>query len=124
MLPINSIRLIIFSEERNYKMTVEITVGQEYITAVLSGELDHHTAAEARKLIDARLERHTPRLCILDFSGVSFMDSSGIGLILGRQRIAELYGGSVKIKNPSRYAEKIIHLAGLDKMLLTEKIKL
>lgn len=105
-------------------MNVEITAGQEHITAILSGELDHHTAAEARKLIDAKLERYTPKLCILDFSGVSFMDSSGIGLILGRQRIAELYGGNVKIKNPSRYAEKIIRIAGLEKMLLPEKIKM
>ncbi len=102
-------------------MTVEIITGEDYITAVLKGELDHCTAAGAREIIDARLEKFTPKLCILDFSGVSFMDSSGIGLILGRQRVASVFGGSVCVKNPSRYAEKIIKLAGLQKMILPEK---
>ena len=104
-------------------MTVEITMGEDFLTASLSGELDHHTAAKARELIDARLERCTPKLCILDFSSVTFMDSSGIGLILGRQRTAELYGGRVVIKSPSRYAEKIIKLAGLGPLILPEKVK-
>lgn len=104
-------------------MTVEIIKGDNYITAILEGELDHHSAAAAREVIDARLEKLTPRLCILDFSGVSFMDSSGIGLILGRKRRAESYGGNVKIKNPSRYAEKIIKLAGLQSMILPDKVK-
>lgn len=114
----------IYAEKGMLKMTVEITVGEEFLTAALSGELDHHTAAKARELIDARLERYTPKLCIMDFSRVSFMDSSGIGLILGRQRAAELYGGKVMIKNPSRYAEKIIKLAGLGAMILPEKVKM
>ena len=105
-------------------MTVEITLGEDFITASLSGELDHHTAAKARELIDARLERYTPKLCIMDFSRVSFMDSSGIGLILGRRRAAGLFGGRVVIKNPSRYAEKIIKLAGLGSMILPEKLKM
>lgn len=104
-------------------MTVEILTGENYITAVLKGELDHCTAAGAREVIDARLEKYTPKLCILDFSGVSFMDSSGIGLILGRQRVAAVFGGSVRVKNPSRYAEKIIKLAGLEKMILPENCK-
>ena len=102
-------------------MTVEIITGEDKITAVLKGELDHCTAAGAREIIDARLEKFTPKLCILDFSGVSFMDSSGIGLILGRQRVASVFGGAVRVKDPSRYAEKIIKLAGLQKMILPEK---
>ncbi len=104
-------------------MTVEITMGEDRITVLLSGELDHHTAAGAREIIDARLEKYTPKLCILDFSGVSYMDSSGIGLILGRKRIAEGYGGRVRIKNPSRNAEKIIKLSGLQSMVIPENCK-
>ena len=104
-------------------MTVEIISGEEHITAVLCGELDHHTAAAARELIDARLERSTPRLCIFDMAGISFMDSSGIGLLLGRQRVMDAYGGKVRVKNPSRYAEKIIRLAGLQRMIIPEKCK-
>lgn len=105
-------------------MTVEIITGENHITAILSGELDHHTAAGAREIIDARLEKYTPSLCILDFAAVNFMDSSGIGLILGRQRVAQVYGGRVKVKNPSRYAEKIIKLAGLQSMIIPENSKM
>ena len=104
-------------------MTVEMISGEEHITAILCGELDHHTSAAARELIDARLERSTPRLCILDMSGITFMDSSGIGLILGRQRVMAAYGGKVMVKNPSRYAEKIIKLAGLQSMIIPEQCK-
>lgn len=102
-------------------MTVELISGDRHLTAVLVGELDHHTAAAARELIDARLERLTPPLLIIDMAGISFMDSSGIGLILGRKRTAESYGGSVRIKNPSRPAEKVIRLAGLQEMIIPEK---
>ena len=104
-------------------MTVEMIGGEEHITAVLCGELDHHTAAAARELIDARLERCTPKLCIIDMAGVTFMDSSGIGLLLGRQRVMEMYGGKVRVKNPSRHAEKIIRLAGMQSMIIPEKCK-
>ena len=104
-------------------MTVEIINGEDHITAVLCGELDHHTAAAARKLIDARLERSTPKLCIIDMSGISFMDSSGIGLLLGRQRVMGAYGGKVRVKNPSRYAEKIIKLAGMQSMIFPENAR-
>lgn len=108
----------------DFIMTVEVIKGENYITVILNGELDHHNAAAAREIIDARLEQLTPKLCILDFSGVSFMDSSGIGLILGRKRRAESFGGDVRVKNPSRYAEKIIRLAGLQNMILPEKVKM
>ena len=101
-------------------MPVEMTTRKDYLTAVLEGEIDQHWAAEIRAKIDSRLEELTPKVLILDFEKVTFMDSSGIGLILGRKRAAESYGCSVFIKNPSRYAEKIIRLAGLSAMILPD----
>lgn len=99
-------------------MTVEIINGDDCITVVLKGELDHHAAAGAREIIDIRLERQNPRLCVFDMKGISFMDSSGIGLILGRKRIAEGYGGRVVLKNLSRSAEKMIKMAGLKNLII------
>ena len=104
-------------------MSVEITTGNDYLTAVLEGEIDQHWAAEIRTRIDAMLEELLPLILILDFENVTFMDSSGIGLILGRKRVAESLGCRVLIKNPSRYAEKIIRLAGLSSMIIPEKKK-
>ena len=60
--------------------------------AALSGELDHHSAAAVRQALDAAMEDGVREL-VLDLSGVSFMDSSGIGVILGRYRILRARGG-------------------------------
>jgi len=100
---------------------LEIINSGDRLTVMLSGEIDHHTLMSLRGTIDAQIEQHTPRLLALDFGGVSFMDSSGIGLILGRKRIAECYGGKVIIKNASGYVEKLIRLAGLAPMLAIVK---
>jgi stage II sporulation protein AA (anti-sigma F factor antagonist) len=96
---------------------LEIINSGDRLTVLLSGEIDHHNLMSLRSTIDTQIEQHTPRLLALDFASVSFMDSSGIGLILGRRRIAESYGGAVIVKNASGYVLKLIKLAGLTPML-------
>jgi stage II sporulation protein AA (anti-sigma F factor antagonist) len=97
---------------------VEIINGGEQVTAGIQGDIDHHSASGIRTEIDAVLENSTPRLLILDFGGVKFMDSSGIGLILGRQRVLQGFGGRLFIKNATGHAEKIVRLAGLSNLML------
>lgn len=99
-------------------MAVEIKNNGEQITAVLSGDIDHHSLARIRSEIDTHLENSTPKLLILDFSGVSFMDSSGIGLILGRMRVLDGFGGNIALKNTSSRINKIIRLAGLESFII------
>ena len=70
-------------------MAVTLEVTNEEITAYLSGEIDHHSAVELRRRIDESVLSGTPERLILDFSGVTFMDSSGIGLIMGRWRLMQ-----------------------------------
>lgn len=65
------------------------------LTVWLTGELDHHSARMMREQIDAAVERTRPSVLRLDFSGVGFMDSSGIGLIMGRYRLMQLYNGKL-----------------------------
>ena len=60
--------------------------GSGTLAAYLSGEIDHHAAQSIRREIDAQVDDRLPELLTLDFSGVTFMDSSGVGLILGRGR--------------------------------------
>ena len=97
---------------------VEIINSGEQVTAGIRGDIDHHSASGIRSEIDAVLENATPRLLILDFAGVKFMDSSGIGLILGRQKLLSGFGGRLFIKNASGHAEKIVKLAGLSGLML------
>jgi len=97
---------------------VEIINAGERVTAGIQGDIDHHAASNIRAEIDAVLENSTPQLLILDFGGVKFMDSSGIGLILGRMRVLEGFGGRLFIKNVTGHAEKIVKLAGLSGLIL------
>ena len=86
------------------------------LTAYLSGELDHHTAAEMRERLDAAALSGRCRRLVLDFSGISFMDSSGVGLIMGRYRLVQSLGGQLTVQGASPRLERMIRLAGLDKL--------
>ena len=75
---------------------VRLIFKEGILTAVLSGEIDHHSAREIREEIDETASRVKPKKLILDFSAVEFMDSSGVGLIMGRCKLMRLWGGTVE----------------------------
>ncbi len=83
------------------------------LTVYLSGEIDHNKASDIRTSIDSRINSLRPKKLELDFSKVSFMDSSGIGLIMGRYRSVGLVGGELKIKNIPDNLSRIIELSGV-----------
>ncbi len=97
-------------------MSVKITVNGEVVTAYLDGEIDHHTAGVMRNEIDAVIEKNTPAVLILDFRDVSFMDSSGIGLVMGRYKLLKPYGAELHVANTSPQIGKVMKLAGLDRL--------
>ena len=94
-------------------MGVRLILKDGCLTALLSGEIDHHVARELREEIDGTAMRTRPSVLKLDFSGVQFMDSSGIGLIMGRYKLMQTWGGSVTIANLPPTLEKIVSLSGL-----------
>ncbi|MBQ9673743.1 MAG: STAS domain-containing protein [Ruminococcus sp.] len=83
------------------------------MTVYLSGEIDQHTSKSIRQEIDSRTEALRPNLLCLDFSKVRFMDSSGIGLIMGRFRQMSLIGGRLKITNLPENIDRIVKLSGV-----------
>lgn len=97
-------------------MAVEISVKGEVVTAFLSGEIDHHSAAEMREKIDSAIETNMPSLLVLDFGGVSFMDSSGIGLVMGRYRTLQNSGAKLQITGASPQISKVMQLAGINRL--------
>ena len=97
-------------------MPVTITAGGSSLTASLIGDIDHHTAKGMRERIDAAIEEHGPEELTLDFGGVTFMDSSGIGLVMGRYRLMEELGGKVVIDNAPTTIRKVMRLSGIDKL--------
>ena len=87
------------------------------ITAALYGDIDHHAAREFRTALDEVIARSRPELLILDMENVGFMDSSGIGLILGRLNSVRAVGGSILIKNARAEIAQVIKLSGLEGFL-------
>ena len=86
----------------------------------IRGEIDHHTAAGIRQGIDDTLFEKRPKKLILDLSAVSFMDSSGLGLIMGRYSVMKELGGEMTVWNPSPETRSILTLAGMERLVRIE----
>ena len=87
----------------------------------LHGELDHHSVKEIRETIDQKLIDYRPTSVILDLNEVSFIDSAGLGLILGRYTRINDYGGTLRLVGVSNEFMKILNLAGTNKFITAEK---
>ena len=81
------------------------------------GEIDQSCAAELRTEIDRELRHQHIKTLILDFGGVTFMDSSGIGVIIGRYKQVKALGGKTMIVRPQPQVDKILELSGLKKIV-------
>ncbi|NLM74953.1 MAG: STAS domain-containing protein [Clostridiaceae bacterium] len=99
---------------------MDIRFGKEGNTLIvyLDGEIDHHTSMMIRERIDSRFLMEPVKNILLDFSKVTFMDSAGIGLILGRKSKAASVGGDLKIRNPRPEIRKILKLSKIDSMIV------
>lgn len=97
-------------------MAVKIAVNEEVLTAFLDGEIDHHSAGVIRNEIDSAVEKNMPTMLVLDFRDVTFMDSSGIGLVMGRYKLLKPMGAELHVTNTSPQIFKVMKLAGLDRL--------
>lgn len=93
------------------------------LTLTLCGEIDHHSATSVRYEVDDMLLRIRPKTLIIDLSTVDFMDSSGLGLIMGRYTLMERLGGETLLREPSERIKKILTLAGIERIIKIEKRK-
>lgn len=87
----------------------------------LIGEIDHHSAIRVRSDIDSLIFEARPQKVALDLSNISFMDSSGLGLIMGRYTLIKELGGSLVLQSPSAAVMKILSLAGMERIVKIEK---
>lgn len=97
------------------KDCVEFTRRGDTLVASILCDLDHHSAREIRERIDGLLLSVRPRVLELDFSGVGFMDSSGLGLIMGRLERAEQIGATLHLTGLSPTICKLIRLSGIER---------
>ena len=103
------------------KMNVTIESSGNLMIAYLIGDIDHHTCTALREKIDNVLAYKKPKHLILDFKNVSFMDSSGIGLVMGRYRVLQGFKGSLEIRNVSHQTKKLMELAGLGSIAIIKE---
>ncbi len=97
-------------------MEVKTTSDNAVTTVFLAGELDHHNAAPLREQVDALITKRRPEKLVLDFGGISFMDSSGIGFVMGRYKLMQSLGGCLQVRGATARMEKVMRLAGLERL--------
>lgn len=97
-------------------MNVILTHTGKDLTAEMIGDIDHHTAGSMREQIDGEIERLKPANLRLDFSKITFMDSSGIGLIMGRYRLMKLLGGNVSVVNVPKGLQRMVQISGISSL--------
>lgn len=102
-------------------MAIKISSSAARMTVHLSGEIDHHNAAVIRFEADEAIQASRPSCLRIDFSDVSFMDSSGIGFVMGRYRLVNSYGGRVDVIGLSERLYLMMKLAGLENLVKLEK---
>jgi stage II sporulation protein AA (anti-sigma F factor antagonist) len=110
----------IATERTGDSMPVELSYEKCRLTAALSGEIDHHSAAFVRGRIDQALAKYQPPTLALDFDAVTFMDSSAVGLVMGRYKLVSAYGGGLEVLNLSPVAYHMMRLSGLQSLAKLE----
>ena len=98
-------------------LTAKYEIEEDTLKITLSGEIDHHTAKAIRREIDDQIYLMRAKTVLIDLKNVGFMDSSGLGLILGRYTHVKEAGGALKVLNPNKNAERVLRLAGAEKII-------
>ena len=98
-------------------MKLEISNQNGFASVKLKGEIDHHNAKEIRNQLDKYIITVQPAVLSVDFENITFMDSSGIGLIMGRSRLMKECGGSLEVVNPQPYIRRVLKLSGIERIV-------
>lgn len=104
-------------------MEIIFYVESDTLIVALQGEIDHHVAPRLRKDIDAEIDLCGTKDLLFDFREVDFMDSSGIGMVLGRYKKVHGNGGQVSIRNANRLVKQILDMSGVFTLIGDEDVK-
>ncbi len=98
-------------------MNVNFKEKDKLLTFELTEEIDHHIAEKIRRKMDHEIQRYMPKRVLFDFNSVTFMDSAGIGMLIGRYKIARMFGASVELINVKPSIKKIFEMCGVLKII-------
>lgn len=100
-------------------MEISITIKKKILVVTLCGELDHHTAKSVKNLVEEVIKNRGVSNLIFDFTNLTFMDSSGIGVVVGRYKLVSSIGGKVAIVNTSSAVDRLLTMSGIKKIIST-----
>ena len=83
----------------------------------LTEDIDQHTVEKVRRKMDNEIKGYIPRKVVFDFSNISFMDSAGIGMVLGRYKLAKMLNGNLEIINVNKSMKKIFDMSGVSRII-------
>jgi stage II sporulation protein AA (anti-sigma F factor antagonist) len=98
-------------------VNLEFIESGQALTIRLKGELDHHSADESRILIDEKINKGKFKKLIIDFKNLDFIDSSGIGFVIGRYKVIRKRNGVIEIINANAKVRKILDMSGIGKII-------
>ena len=98
-------------------MEIQEKIGERTLLLSFSGEMDHHGVRDTLRNLELAIDSTLPRMLTLDFSGVTFMDSSGIALILRAQRKMGFLEGTMILRNVPQQARRVLEAAGINKLV-------
>ncbi len=94
------------------------------LTVALTGEIDHHCAKKYMEAITGKIEAYNPRICVLDYSEVTFMDSSGIAVVIHAMRNMQRMNGKLMVDGLRSQPMKVFRAAGMDKLIEMKEVML
>jgi stage II sporulation protein AA (anti-sigma F factor antagonist) len=89
----------------------------------ITEEIDHHSCEKIKKRADYEIQIHIPKKVILDFENVNFMDSSGIGMVIGRYKLVSMFGGKTTMINVKPVIKKVFEMSGVLKLIPIDEIE-
>ena len=104
-------------------MQVKYIKEDKQLIIKIEEEIDHHSSEKIRKKADYQIQIHIPKKLIFDFTNVTFMDSSGIGMLIGRYKLVSMFGGKAAIVNVNAPIKKVLEMSGVFKLIPIEEVK-
>lgn len=98
-------------------MKIEHFLEEKMLKILITEEIDHHTSSIIRTRLDYEIERFRPKKVVINLEKVGFMDSAGIGLLIGRYKIINNCGGVLEIENVNENLMRIFEMSGLPKII-------
>ena len=98
-------------------MNIEYLKESRTLILKIDGEIDHHSCEQIKKEADYEIQKNAPKKLVFDFKNVNFMDSSGIGLIIGRYKYLLRIGGETEIINVNKEVKRILDMSGIFKII-------